>query len=151
MTNVIWIWRFPSKKEVENRKKRFSQLIKDETIDQKITEIRKYKDWEIAVEIQDFWEEIIKIIDNIIDTWIDRYKWVTWEENPFTEETIKIWEEMYQRARWIEDMADYINDDEDWSFEIESSYILESINNILSPYSSVVFEYLMNKKEKNNH
>lgn len=148
---VIWIWRFPSVKEVNKRKRRFSQLIKDESIEEKVEDIREYKDWKLAVEIQDFWEEIIKIIDDIIDNWIDRYKWTTWNKGEFTQETIKLWGEMYQRARWIEDMADYINDDEDWNLEIEAWYILESIRNILSPYSSIVFETLMNDKEKNNH
>lgn len=151
MTNIIWSWRFPSEKEVNNRKKKFSQLIRDNDIDQKVTDIKEYKYWNIAVEIQDFWDEIIEIIDKIIDNWINRYKSFTWDDKTYTQETTEIWEEMFQRARWIEDMAEYINDDEDWELEIEQWYILESINNILNPYSSIVFEKLMYQKEKNNH
>ena len=57
---------------------------------------------------------------------------------------------MFNKARWIEDWFDYLNDDEDWDVEIHWDYILEAIENILSPYSSVVYEHLLKNNETIN-
>ncbi len=150
MWDVIWRWKFPSEEDIskrskkENTKNNNSSLI---NIDDFIE--RKSSDINIEQDIQDFWEEIIRIIDNIIDKWIDRYKSRVNSNKPYTEETIKIWEEMYYKSRWIEDWFDYINSDPDWDIEIHWDYILEAIENILSPYSSVVYEYLLKNNEAN--
>lgn len=148
MWDIIWVGNFPSVEEIEKRKKETSKIDNNSWPVSIYNFIDKDSDdLDIDQEIQDFWEEVIRIIDSIIEKWIDRFKSRTNSNNSYTKETMEIWQEMFNKARWIEDWFDYLNDDEDWDVEIHWDYILEAIENILSPYSSVVYEHLLKNNE----
>ena len=109
-------------------------------------------DYEIW-EIQDFQDEIIAIIDDIIELWIYDYKLehkesldFYKESLDFYKETTKIWQEMFNIATWIENTFDYINDTEFWELNFDSNYILDTVEYILKSYRNEVFTILVEKR-----
>lgn len=96
----------------------------------------------LALEIDDFQDKVIAIIDKIIDLWIVDYKTIHSDDRNFAKETLSIWEEMFHFAEGVEDAFHYIYDDEECDLEFSPEYILGAIEDRLMHYRKKVFSTL---------
>lgn len=61
------------------------------------------------------------------------------------EDATDIWNEMFIKACWIEDWLKYMEEEDEFPFELDESYILQAISDILNPYQKTVFKELKQK------
>lgn len=104
-------------------------------------------------EIEEQEARVIEIIDRIIELGIEDYtnylaeKWKNhWERN-LTEETTRIWDEMFTKAQTVEETLDFVKDN-DWDVEIEEWYLFWAIEAILEDYRIRVFEKLVRNENR---
>lgn len=114
-------------------------------------------------EIRDFEDSVIEIIDEIIDEWLDNYlklKWKrTWDDIyidldkwNLRRQTTHVWDEMFMKAKTIEETIKLMWDDDDIWIDFDAEYILSSIEIQLNNYRNRIFWEIMKieKKLKNN-
>lgn len=150
MWNLIWEGRFPSKTIINT-----TEIVEDDLPENVIpigTPLSISDN--IEREVMEYESEIIKLIDDIIDWWINDYIVHKKEENSDTyeleirkrnllRETTHIWKEMYIKAQWIEDAINFVwNDIQVW-FDLKPEYILWAIEWLLNTYRNRVFEKLV--------
>ena len=114
-----------------------------------VSSIDKYN-WYSDIEIcrEEMQNTIVRIIDEIIDSWIQEYKKTNNHIWNFQSDTTDIWQEMYLKAQAIEDTFDYIsNDDETDIWWFSDTYIYDSIAFLLYDYREKVV-LLLRKKYK---
>lgn len=142
--NLIVSDRFPSKKEIN---KRIKQSKKNNTNTKpdilKIVDLTEYLWDDDEVWISAIQKETLRIIEEIIELWINEYLQETWNEidednNNIFEEVDLLRMEMMTSSYSINDTFDYLNDDDEWEFIYNESYILEAIRNLLEPYTDRV-------------
>ncbi len=143
-SNVLWKWRFPSKREI---KKRINASQKNQSFDWtkegNVTDIFSFSDEDISVENQDFLDEVAKIIDDIIDLWISDYKRKFNISDDLTKETTIIWDEMFNSAEIIKYCFLYIITDLDLEDEFLEDHMLDAVKEILWEYRKIVYESLV--------
>ena len=158
MSNVI-LGKFPDKIIINDPE------IASNDFGEKIVKIptRFNKEREIESKINELQESIIKIIDRIIEEWIEDFLTETWEKidddieldlrkRELLKHTRKIWDEMYIKSQWIEEAIDFVWNDEKVSIDIKPEYLLWAIEWLLNNYRNKVFKQLIKneKRLKNN-
>lgn len=160
MWNIIWKWRFPDK-VIRNDKKIVSTDFSENVV---CIPTQLNMENTAKNELMDFKDAIIRVIDAIIDEWIDDYLTFKWEKIESEEEvdiekrnllkeTTEIWDEMLIKALAIEDTVDFIWSDYQVWIDFKPEYILWAIEWLLNTYRNRVFEKLIRneKKLKNNN
>jgi len=155
MSNVIWKGRFPDKIIINDPE------IVSSDFGENVVSIPTQLNMEDEAEkkLIDFQEAIIRIIDAIIDEWIDDYlkirgeklesgEEINIEKRNYLKETTSIWDEMYIRAQWIDNAIDFVwNDDQVW-VEFKPEYILWAIEWLLNTYRNKVFKQLIRNEKR---
>lgn len=160
MWNLIWKGKFPDKIILND-----TEIVRTD-FPKNVSSIPTQLNMEDAAEkeLMDFQEAIIKVIDAIIDEWIEDYLKVKWdkleneeetdiEKRNLLQETTEIWDEMFIKSQAIEDAIDYVWNDEQVSIEFKPEYILWAIEWLLNTYRNRVFKKLIRneKRFRNNH
>lgn len=159
MWKLIWVGRFPEKIIVND-----TEIVSSD-LPENVVAIPTQLNMEDAAEkeLMDFQEAIIRVIDAIIDEWIDDYlkikgieleseEEIDIEKRNLLHETTAIWDEMFIKAQWIEDAIDFVWNDEQVWVDFKPEYILWAIEWLLNIYRNRVFKKLIRneKKLKNN-
>lgn len=155
MWKIIWVGRFPEKVIVNDK-----EIVKSD-LPENVVAIPTQLNMEDAAEkeLMDFQEAIIRVIDAIIDEWIDDYlkikgtkleseEEIDIEKRNLLHETTAIWDEMFIKAQWIEDAIDFVWNDEQVWIDFKPEYILWAIEWLLNTYRNRVFEKLVRNEKR---
>ena len=155
MWKLIWVGRFPEKVIIND-----SELLHSD-FPENVVAIPTQLNMEDAAEkeLMDFQEAIIRVIDAIIDEWIDDYlkikgeklesdEEIDIEKRNLLHETTAIWDEMFIKAQWIEDAIDFVWNDEQVWIDFKPEYILWAIEWLLNTYRNRVFEKLIRNEKR---
>lgn len=155
MWKLIWVGRFPEKVIVND-----TEIVSSD-LPENVVAIPTQLNMEDAAEkeLMDFQEAIIRVIDAIIDEWIDDYlkikgekleseEEIDIEKRNLLHETTAIWDEMFIKAQWIEDAIDFVWNDEQVWIDFKPEYILWAIEWLLNTYRDRVFKKLIRNEKR---
>lgn len=146
MWDVIWKGKFP---EIPKSRKNNITPELDDLIElwEAWSNVVFFQEIEKNDEIDDFKDLIVEIIDDIINLWMEDFRMHIWKGKYWNlyEDTTDIWNEMFIKACWIEDWLKYMEEEDEFPFELDDSYILQAISDILNPYQKTVFNELKQK------
>ncbi len=152
--NLIGINKFPTKEEINKKikkNKKVNKGIKPNT--QNIKDIEDYREDEEEIWMTIIQVEILRLVDQIIELWINQY--IQENENSF-EDTEDIHEEidlltieMLTKANAIDDTYNYLNEDDENIVYYDENYILNTINDLLEWYTDKVQLILIQNAKKN--
>lgn len=155
MWKIIWVGRFPEKVIVND-----TEIVSSD-LPENVVAIPTQLNMEDAAEkeLMDFQESIIRVIDAIIDEWIDDYlkikgtkleseEEIDIEKRNLLHETTAIWDEMFIKAQWIEEAIDLVWNDDDVWVEFTEQYILWAIEWLLNTYRDRVFKKLIRNEKR---